>query len=318
MQNLAKNTPSFFYLILWFLFSMSAIPVTQAQDEPPPADPGSVQMVDVDGHAVRVQVLGLKKRKNGQPVVVFEAGAGNPLEVWGLVLPHIAESAPVIAYDRAGLGKSEWDDKAPTPQHVARRLHSVLDQIGAEPPYLLVGYSWGGVLSRYFAGLHPEEVNGIVYIDPGPIITQPSAKNIAPFEAIGAGREGYEALWSQLASAYEQAPPPMRAEFKVFRGLMEQEVTDRELQPVPKVPVAVILTGKYQPPPPFLQLPYDPRAHFDADLRHKIKMLSEWALETPQGTFVLSNASSHGILSEEPDLVVWAIRRVMAAALEEP
>ncbi len=170
----------------------------------------------------------------------------------------------------------------------------------------------------HFAGMYPEEVSGLVYVDPGPIVTEPLAENLAPFEAIGAGREGYEALWSQVASFYEQAPPPMRAEFEVFRGLMGREVTDRGLLPVPEVPVAVILAGKYEPPPPFLQLPYGPRAHFEADLRHKIRMLSEWALESPRGTFVVSNASSHGMLGEEPDLVVWAVQRVLAAAREEP
>lgn len=312
-----KTFTSIFYLIPLFLLSFSTIPAAHAQQVPPPADPKSVQMIDVDGHTVRVQVIGLEQREEGEPVVVFEAGAGNPLEVWGLILPHIAEKSPIIAYDRAGLGQSEWDDKVPTPQHVAQRLHSVLNQIGAEPPYLLVGYSWGGTLTRYFAGLYPEEVAGIVYVDPGPIITQPLAENIAPFVAIGAGKEGYEAFWSQLASAYKQAPPSMQAEFEVFRGLMEQKLPDRELMPVPEVPVAVIVSGKYQAPPPFLQLPYDPRAHFEADLRHKIKMLSEWALETPRGTFVVSNASSHGVLGEEPHLVVWAILRVLTAAREE-
>jgi pimeloyl-ACP methyl ester carboxylesterase len=288
-----------------------------AQQGPPPADPSTVQMVEVDGRAVRVQTHGLERREEGEPVVVFEAGAGNPLEVWTLVLPHIAEAAPVVAYDRAGLGQSEWDDEVPTPQHVAQRLRRVLEEVGAGPPYVLVGYSWGGPLVRHFAGLYPEEVSGLVYVDPGPVVTQPLAENLTPFEAIGAGREGYDALWSQVASFYEQAPPPMRAEFEVFRGLMEQEVTDRGLLPVPEVPVAVILAGKYEPPPPFLQLPYDTRVHFEADLRHKIKMLSEWALGSPRGTLVVSNASSHGILGEEPDLVGWSVRRVHAAARGE-
>lgn len=310
---ISTRSTAWVLLGLWMLSAITA----QAQQGPSPTDPRTVQMVKVDGHAVRVQALGLERRGEGDPVVVFEAGAGNPLEVWSLVVPHIAESAPVVAYDRAGLGQSEWDDEVPTPQHVAQRLHRVLEEIGAGPPYVLVGYSWGGPLVRYFAGMYPEDVSGLVYVDPGPIVTQQLAENLAPFEAIGAGREGYEALWTQVASFYQKAPPPMRAEFEVFRGLMEREVTERGLLPVPKVPVAVILAGKYQPPP-FLQLPYDPRAHFDADLRQKIEGLSEWALESPQGTFVVSNSSSHGMLGEEPNLVVWAVHRVLAATRGDP
>ncbi len=287
-----------------------------AQVRPPPADPGTVRMVEVDGSIVRVQALGLEERAPGQPVVVFEAGSTNPLEVWTHVLPEIAGSAPVIAYDRAGLGQSEWDGVPPTPRHVAQRLRLLLDEVGAEPPWVLVGYSWGGVLVRFFAGLHPADVAGIVYVDPGPIVTQSLDANLAPFEAIGAGREGYDALYDQMAAVYKTLPPAMRAEFEVFRTLMDAEPAERGLLPVPEVPVAVVLAGKHLPLP--LHLPYDARAHHEADLRHRIRMLSEWALESPRGVLLVTNASTHGILGpgEEPDLVVWAIQRVLAAAGE--
>jgi hypothetical protein len=43
--------------------------------------------------------------------VVFEAGASNSLGVWDRVLPEVAAFAPTLAYDRAGLGESEWDDQ---------------------------------------------------------------------------------------------------------------------------------------------------------------------------------------------------------------
>src|SRR5687767_11345256 len=149
-----------------------------------PADPPRTQMVDVDGHAIRVQFAGLDSRTMGSPVVVFEAGAASTLEVWSGVLPKVATVAPVVAYDRAGLGRSEWDNQPPTPKHVSNRLRRLLDRIGAKPPYVLVGYSWGGVLARYFAGYHPGDVAGLVFVDPGPIVTQSLAARLAPFEAI--------------------------------------------------------------------------------------------------------------------------------------
>jgi pimeloyl-ACP methyl ester carboxylesterase len=100
-----------------------------------PALPG-VTMIDLDGRAVRVQVIGLQDRRPGQPVVVFEAGATNSIEVWGGILPQVVSMAPVVAYDRAGLGRSEWDDASPTPVHVADRLRRTLRQVGADPPYV--------------------------------------------------------------------------------------------------------------------------------------------------------------------------------------
>lgn len=273
-------------------------------------------MVAVDGRAMRVQVSGLETRERGTPVVVFEAGATNSLEVWASVLPQVASIAPVVAYDRAGLGRSEWDNETPTPRHVSRRLRRLLQQIGAAPPYVLVGHSWGGSLARYYAGYHPGDVVGLVYVDPGPIVTQSLADELAPFDAIGAGRTGYEAFWSGYAALFERAPPAVRAEFTVFRSLIARGPSDRDLRPVPDVPVVVLVAAR--PYPQLPGLPYDPQAHFRADLRHRIRMLQEWALASPRGTLVVSNHTGHAVPREEPDLVVWAVRRVLSAVSNRP
>ena len=132
-----------------------------------------VQMIELDGRAVRVQTIGLEDRRPGAPVIVFEAGASNSLEIWGGLLPRVASMAPVVAYDRAGLGRSEWDGMNPTPRHVADRLRRVLQQIGAGPPFVLVGFSWGGMLARYFAGYYPADVVGLVLVDPSPRVKCP-------------------------------------------------------------------------------------------------------------------------------------------------
>jgi pimeloyl-ACP methyl ester carboxylesterase len=275
------------------------------------ATPASTRMVVFDGHPMRVQVSGLESRRQGSPIVVFEAGATNSLEVWRSVLPAVAASAPVVAYDRAGLGQSEWDNQTPTPRHVSSRLRRLLQEIGAPPPYVLVGFSWGGSLIRYFAGYHPEDVAGLVYVDPGPIVTQSLADEMAPFEAIGAGRAGYDAFWSSYARIFERSSPAVREEFGVFRGLMARDPTERDLRPAPNVPVVVLVAAKPFPQPQ--GLPYDPAAHFQADVRHRIRMLQEWALASPRGTVVVSNTTRHVIPREDPDLIVWAVRRVLAA-----
>lgn len=269
-----------------------------------------IHFVDVEGYAVRVQTSGLNTREEDRPVVVFEGGATNALEVWRGILTRVAATNPVVAYDRAGLGQSEWDHAAPTPRHVSKRLRVLLDKVGAEPPYILVGYSWGGVLVRYFAGYYPQDVAGIVFVDPGPIVTQSLGDVLAPFEAVGAGREEYDAYWTDFMRLFSRSPPAVRAEFDVLRRLMEVDPAERDVRAVPDVPVVVIVAAKYLDLP-MLKLPYDPRAHFEADVRHRIRMLQEWALASPRGTLVVSNHTTHAVPREDPDLIVWAIARVL-------
>lgn len=266
--------------------------------------------ISVDGHAMRAQSFGLATRIPGTPVVVFEAGATNPLEVWQRIAPDVARFAPVVTYDRAGLGQSAWDGEVPTPEHVASRLRALLGDLGAEPPYILVGYSWGGVLARYFAGLNPDAIAGIVYVDPGPIITQTHADELKPFEESGAGKAGYDALMTGFRRLLQQAPEPMRAEFEVFTGLMQAAPSERRLLPMPDVPAVAILAAKHQPMPDVLQLPYDQAAHFAADLRHRMRMVSEWVLPSPSGMVIVSRTTSHMVPVEDPALVTWAVRRV--------
>ena len=195
--------------------------------------PRDVRFVDIDGYATRVQVSGVAGRDPRRPIVVFEAGAMSSLETWDSVFSQLVGTAPLVSYDRAGLGESIWDNETPAPRHVSSRLRRLLREIGAGPPYVLVGHSWGGTLMRYFAGNHPSEVVGIVYVDPGPIVTLSLGQELAPFDQIGAGRPGYEAFWSAYASFVETASPAVRAEFNMYRSLMEREVADRDLQPAP-------------------------------------------------------------------------------------
>lgn len=270
------------------------------------------RMVHIDGHAMRVQIGGFKSRRPGSPAVVFEAGATNALEAWGDVLAQVAASAPVVAYDRAGLGRSEWDGVTPRPRHVAARLRKLLQQIGVHPPYVLVGHSWGGMLARYFAGYHPTEVAGLVLVDPAPMVTRSLVDNLTPFNAVGAGRAGFDAFWSAFAALFARSSPAIREEFAVFSGLLTEDLANRDLRPMSEIPLVVLAAGKYMPMPASVQLPYDPRAQFEADLRYRLGAFQEWTLGSSRGTLVVAREAGHLVQRDDPALVVWAVRRVLS------
>jgi pimeloyl-ACP methyl ester carboxylesterase len=70
-----------------------------------------------------------------------------------------------VAYDRAGLG---WSDHGPWPRDAAQsatELHTALQRADIRGPYVLVGHSYGGLVTRMFAELYPEELAGLVLVD---------------------------------------------------------------------------------------------------------------------------------------------------------
>jgi pimeloyl-ACP methyl ester carboxylesterase len=96
---------------------------------------------------------------NGPATVVFVNGGGASLEMWGRVQPRVSEFARTVAYDRA-----------PNRDGVraAAELHAALRTAGVQPPYVLVGASFGGAHARVFAGMYPRDVAGLVLVDPTP------------------------------------------------------------------------------------------------------------------------------------------------------
>src|SRR6187549_3762335 len=88
------------------------------------------RMIKVGTHVMHVRTAGFANRPAGTPAVVLEAGNGQTSETWGPLFGNIAAFAPVVAYDRRGLGKSEWDSIPPTLESVARTTHAMLDAAG--------------------------------------------------------------------------------------------------------------------------------------------------------------------------------------------
>jgi pimeloyl-ACP methyl ester carboxylesterase len=124
---------------------------------PPPG-----RMLDVgEGRSIHVHEQGA-----ASPTVVLEAGVSASSLNWRRVQESIAAQTRAVAYDRAGLG---WSDSAETPRtasNLAMELRAALREAGLDPPYVMVGHSFGGLVVRRYVSLFPEEVVGMVLVDP--------------------------------------------------------------------------------------------------------------------------------------------------------
>jgi len=151
---------------------------TQADKSKYPA-PG--QLIDVGGYRLHLHCMG--DQTDGSPTVILEQGLGGSSPAWAWIQPEVAKATRVCSYDRAGLG---WSDPAPkgTPrdgQQVAKELHTLLQKANIAGPYVMVGHSFGGLYTLFFAHQYPQDVIGVVLLDsshPDQWISTPAGQDL--------------------------------------------------------------------------------------------------------------------------------------------
>lgn len=153
MESRKRRLSVAFPYAAWFVLSVAAAARPEKGGAQVLED--STRMVDVFGTPTRVLTVGLEDREPGQPVILLQAGAGTALEGWREWPEVLSEFAPVVGYDRPGLGQSPFDGVDPTPERVAIHARELLDTIDVDPPYLFVGHSWGGPLETLLLSVVP-------------------------------------------------------------------------------------------------------------------------------------------------------------------
>jgi len=216
--------------------------------------------------------------KEGQ-VVVLESGYGNDSTVWSGVAGLLAKEARVIAYDRAGLGRSEAVESRRTSSEMVEELAELLDVMGVKAPYVLVGHSFGGINVRLFAARYPEKVAGIVLVDATPEMYQkeflphmPPAFQSAYFEQFT--REGNADEFKESLAQMRNNPHP------------------------PDIPLLVLCAGRKDRYSPETQARWNRLQH-------------ELSLTSMKGEYQLFPESAHFIQHEAPDEFVRAVGNFM-------
>lgn len=123
---------------------------------PPPG-----RLIDIGGCRLHIVDQG----KN-HPTVVFEAGLPGSVLSWRRVQDDLSRLVRAVSYDRAGLGWSDRGKRPRSAEKIADELHCLLERAGVPPPYILVGHSFGGLTTRQYASRYPDEVAGLVLVDP--------------------------------------------------------------------------------------------------------------------------------------------------------
>lgn len=126
------------------------------------------EKITPDGNFVEVENhrLHYYKKGNGGPTVVFETAfdpAGH-LQ-WYNIQQELPASYTTVSYDRAGILWSNRGENPKSGERIAEELHLLLEKANAPKPYIIVGHSLGGTLSRFFVHKYPEDVAGVIFVD---------------------------------------------------------------------------------------------------------------------------------------------------------
>jgi len=141
------------------LMTPVTMPAT-AQDQPAQA---VEKLIEVGGYHLNFLIIA------GQgPAILLESGGGMDSSEWAALAPRLAREtgATVIAYDRAGFGKSDLPETKCDLREDTAALWRGLRTLGHDRDLILVGHSYGGFLIRFEAAEHPEAVRGVVFVDP--------------------------------------------------------------------------------------------------------------------------------------------------------
>lgn len=118
-------------------------------------------MVKIDGAEMHVSRLG-----NGTPPVVLEAGIAASSINWRPLQTELGKLTATYSYDRAGFGWSVTDRRQCTLARITDDLHALLQAMQVPAPYVLVGHSFAGYITRAYANRFSDELAGLVLLDP--------------------------------------------------------------------------------------------------------------------------------------------------------
>lgn len=305
------------------------------------------KLVDVGGYRLHINCAG-----GGNPTVVLIAGSGDFSFDWSLVQPAVSRFARVCSYDRAGLAWSDLGPTPRTISQDAFELHVLLKNARVPGPYVLVGHSIGGLIARVYAEQYRQEVAGIVLVDSttedttlnyrGKLIHVRGGAKGRPVPAVQTMASSppkppttedikQEAFNRQVFGASKIEPPfdnlPSKAQALRLWALSNPKLSAaaedyfaEELQamyeargkmqyPLGDVPLVVLIGSRSDKAPAGISTD-----EWERLAEEKRNQKTGLASLSRNSEVIVAEKSGHHIQLDEPELVVSAIRRVMAAA----
>lgn len=275
----------------------------------------NIDFINLNGFKVEVSISGLKNNQIGKPVIVFENGLASPYNSWKTIIDEVSKTQTTFSYNRPRIGESEDDSLPPTTEHIVNNLRKMLQLKGLKPPYLLVGHSFGGGYIRSFASYYPNEVAGLIFVDPVDF-TQKGKDGDLPYLEIGLNQHQIDSLFGKpttdfIKKLYAEMPKFYVEEVKISQQLYNSEFKECNQNPLPNVPVHFIMSGRFTNTTDRIQTLYDEERMWRISSNLKMKRWISLLYPLKYGKFIYCSNSGHYIQQDDPDVVIASIRMAL-------
>lgn len=240
--------------------------------------------------AVEGQVFRFSKSGQGSPSIVLINGAGGPLDAWYKLFPAIEQLGTVFAYDRPGVGGSGKPREPQYGETVVAQLRQLLMAAGVQPPFVLVGHSFGGLHANLFAREFADEVAGVLFLEATAPEDVTGLKAKQPW-----WQRKFIGLLDKLAPRDQN--DEIRHELETVRDIAEAPA-------FPPVPVTVLSGGKRLPR-------WAVPAAVAQERERNQKLL---AALSPLGERAVAQRSAHFPQMSEPQVVLDALAKLVERA----
>lgn len=270
--------------------------------------------ITVDSAEIWIETIGLDQRHEGQAVIIFESGHGTPMDNWDRVIEGVSDLAPIIRYDRPGVGQSETIDEIPSLKNVSDRLVRIVHHLNIEPPYILVGHSLGGLYVRGFAHYYPDLLAGLIIIDPADFTETHQNKKLY-YEDTGWESHRVDSLIQSFIDRrnqrHAQSPPAIRREGQYLEEIRDREFDEIREQPLPNIPVHILTGGRFDKPLHLRSTVYDEEAVFRSKMRHRVQRWTDLIQSVDKGMMFYSGDAGHFVHYDDPELLISSVRIVL-------
>ena len=274
---------------------------------PPPG-----RLVDVGGYRMHIYCIG-----EGSPTVILDSGLSDSWLSWYKVQPDVGQFTRVCSYDRAGLGWSDPSPKSRTSKVFAEELHTLLENAGVTPPFVLVGHSMGGYNVRMFATLYRPEVVGMVLVDathPDVFDRLPKLKQATAEWCRQLRWREYEMFFGipRLLGSCGNGSPELESMLRTIEcRVANVRETFAECTGIFNESAAQVRATGSLGDMPLVVLTEDPDKNVKEFLAAFEQGQDELANLSSNSSRVIAKGSGHQIQKERPDLVIDAVHKVV-------